>query len=129
MSGVVAVVALVGAAGCALGWWCTAARVRGAERRLARLERELHDRVLPGLDEARRESAAAAVAAGQAARAAGIEAPPPALAAEAITGPVVRAVAFGAGAHRAVTRLARGLVPGGRARQRTAPRARVGSRR
>ncbi|MFM8304389.1 MAG: hypothetical protein ACKOA9_08855, partial [Actinomycetota bacterium] len=49
----------------------------------------------------------------------GIEDPPPRLAGEALTGPVVRAVAFGAGARRGLARFASDITPMAKTRART----------
>ncbi|MEI8000430.1 MAG: hypothetical protein WCI50_03670 [Actinomycetes bacterium] len=114
----IAIVALVLAVGCGAGWWRTERRLVGLERRTAMLEGALHDRVLPDLDRSVRRSEAAVDAALEVRRAVGIEDPPPRLAGERITGPLVRAVAVGAGARRVLQRLAADLVPGPRRRQR-----------
>ncbi len=120
MTTAVAVVALVGAGVACLGWWRVSRRAAALEARVAAVERELRDDVLPELDVTRRESEEAVVAARQAKHAVGIEDPPPRLAGEALTGPVVRAVAFGAGARRAVARLAADVTPMARTRRTTA---------
>jgi Flp pilus assembly protein TadB len=114
-----AVLALVGVAVCAFGWRRSAGRVARLERRVAALEREVHDDVLPTLDLSLRESEEAVYEARRAARVAGIEEPLPRLAAEPFTAPVVRAVAFGAGARRAVARFAGDMAPLGRSRAAT----------
>lgn len=114
---VLAVVAIVGVAVCAVGWRSSAARVTRLETRVAGLEREVHRDVLPALDRSQRESETALSTARQAAFAAGIEEPPPRLAAESVTGPVVRAVAFGAGAKRAIARMTADVVPLGKTRR------------
>lgn len=119
MSTVLAVAALVGVSACALGWWRASVRARVLEARVARLEREVHDDVVPTLDLTRRESEEAFAAARQAKYAVGIEDPPPRLAGETLTGPVVRAVAFGAGARRAFARFASDVTPMARTRHRT----------
>jgi hypothetical protein len=108
---VLGVMAIVAVVVCALGWRSAAARVTRLEARVAGLEREVHRDVLPALDRSQRESEAALSTARQAAVAAGIEEPPPRLAGEAVTGPVVRAVAFGAGARRAIARMTADVVP------------------
>jgi hypothetical protein len=120
-----AVVALGLAGVAALGWRATARRVAALEARVARLDREVHDDVVPALDHTRRESEEAIVAARQAKRAAGIEDPPPRLAGETVTGPMVRAVAFGAGARRALARLASDVTPMARTRASTVRTLRV----
>ncbi len=119
MSLTLAVVALaVGAAGAA-GWRASVRRVARLEARVSVLERELRRELLPALDRSTRASGEALDAARRAARAAGIEEPPPRLAAEGVTGPVVRAVAFGAGAKRALARMTADLVPRPRTRDTT----------
>jgi hypothetical protein len=119
VSTVLAVAALVGVSVCGFGWWRASARVGALEARVARLEREVHDDVFPTLDLTRRESEEAFVAARQAKYAVGIEDPPPRLAGESVTGPVVRAVAFGAGARRAFARFASDVTPMARTRHTT----------
>ncbi|MFA5882230.1 MAG: hypothetical protein WDA60_00070 [Acidimicrobiia bacterium] len=119
MTAVLAVAALIGVGVCGLGWWRASGRVAALSGRVARLEREVHDDVVPTLDLTRRESEEAYVAARMAKHAVGIEDPPPRLAGEAVTGPVVRAVAFGAGARRAFARLAADVTPMARTRRNT----------
>lgn len=83
---------------------------RSTERLKARvraLEARLHDEVAPAVDAARRDAAAAVSTARRATVAVGMEDPPPRLPFEPLTAPVVRAVAIGAGARRALGRLAR----------------------
>lgn len=117
MSIILAILAIIGVAVCAVGWRGSAARVTRLEARVAGLEREVHRDVLPALDRTQRDSEAALSTARRAAFAAGIEEPPPRLAAEAVTGPVVRAVAFGAGAKRAFTKMTADVVPLGKTRR------------
>ena len=119
MTTVVAIGALVVAAVGCVGWWRARARLAVVEQRVARLEREIHEDVVPALGVTRRESEEAVAAAREAARAAGIEEPPPRLAGESVTGPVVRAVAFGAGARRALARFASDVTPMARTRRTT----------
>ena len=119
MTTVVAVVALAIAVVVASGWWRTGRRLRSLEARVARLDREVRQDLVPALDRTRQESEAAVAAARQARRAVGIEDPPPRLAGEALTGPVVRAVAFGAGARRAIARIASDVTPMARTRATT----------
>jgi len=116
---VVAVVALVLGIVALVGWWRAAQRAAVLERRVVRLEREVHDDVVPTLDLTRRESEEAYAAARMAKHAVGIEDPPPRLAGESVTGPVVRAVAFGAGAKRAFARFAADVTPMARTRANT----------
>jgi hypothetical protein len=80
-------------------------RLRAAEERLTRLNRDL-----AGVEETSRHAAEAARSAeALARRPAGLPAPdPPRVVFEPLTGRLVKAVALGAGARRAVTRLARG---------------------
>jgi len=131
LSTVLAVVAIIGLIGCAFGWRRSARRLARVEGRVSALERELHDDVRVELDRAARDSEHAVVAAREAARAAGIEEPPPRLAAEAVTGPVVRAVAFSAGARRAVARFTADVAPFGKTRRAVTGvvRTRNGARR
>jgi hypothetical protein len=83
----------------------------GAWRRLARHERELAAlrSTVASLEDELRATRAVASAAGTTARraavAAGVGDPAPRLALEPVTGPVVKAVALGAGARRALARL------------------------
>lgn len=113
------VLAVVAIAFLAAAWASTSARLTQAERRIATLEHEIQ-RLAPDVERSVRRSEAAADAARQARLAVGIEDPPPRLAGERVTGPLVRAVAWGAGARRVVQRLAADAVPGsGRARRRT----------
>ena len=112
-----AVVALLTAVVCAVGWWRTAERLARLERRVATVEREVHTEVMPQLDRSRRDSEAAVFAARRATAAVGIEEPPPRLAAESVTAPVVRAVAFGAGARRAIARFTADVAPLGKTRK------------
>ena len=114
---ILAAVAIVGVVVCAVGWRRSAARVSHLERRVGSLEREVRDDVLPTLDRSRRESESAIVTAREAAAYVGIEEPPPRLAGEALTGPVVRAVAFGAGARLAIARFTTDVAPLGRTRR------------
>jgi hypothetical protein len=116
---VVAVAALVIAAVALLGWWRAGRRLSALEARVGRLDREVHDDLVPTIDLTRRESEEAYVAARMAKQAAGIEEPPPRLAGEAVTGPVVRAVAFGAGARRALARFAADATPMAKTRAST----------
>jgi hypothetical protein len=112
-----AVVAVLAAVVCAVGWRRTADRVARLERRVATVEREVQTEVMPELDRSRRDSEAAVFAARRATAAVGIEEPPPRLAAESVTAPVVRAVAFGAGARRAIARFTADVAPLGKTRK------------
>jgi hypothetical protein len=112
-----AVVALLAVVVCALGWRRTAGRLATLERRVATVEREMQTEVMPELDRSRRDSEAAVFAARRATAAVGIEEPPPRLAAEPVTAPVVRAVAFGAGARRAIARFTADVAPLGKTRK------------
>jgi hypothetical protein len=112
-----AVVALLAAVVCAVGWRRTADRLTRLEGRVVALEREVQTEVLPELDRSRRDSEAAVFAARRATAAVGIEEPPPRLAAESVTAPVVRAVAFGAGARRAIARFTADVAPLGKTRK------------
>ena len=112
-----AVIALLAAVVCAVGWRRTADRLARLEGRVAAVEREVQTEVLPELDRSRRDSEAAVFAARRATAAVGIEEPPPRLAAESVTAPVVRAVAFGAGARRAIARFTADVAPLGKTRR------------
>jgi hypothetical protein len=119
VTAVVALVALIVAGLAGFGWWRSAQRVAALEARVARLEHEVHDDLVPTLDLTRRESEEAYEAARLAKHAVGIEDPPPRLAGESVTGPVVRVVAFGAGARRAFARFASDVTPMARTRRNT----------
>ena len=95
-----AAVALLAAVVCAVGWRRTADRLTRLEGRVTAVEREVQTEVRPELDRSRRDSEAAVFAARRATAAVGIEEPPPRLAAESMTAPVVRAI----GAARADVR-------------------------
>jgi len=120
-----AVVALLAAVVCAVGWRRTAGRLTGLERRLAAVEREVQTEVLPELDRSRRDSEAAVFAARRATAAVGIEEPPPRLAAESVTAPMVRVVAFGAGARRAIAQFTSDVAPLGKTRRVVTTMSRV----
>jgi hypothetical protein len=124
-----AAVALVAAVVCAVGWRRTADRLARLEGRVAAVEREVQTEVLPELDRSRRDSEAAVFAARRATAAVGIEEPPPRLAAESMTAPVVRAVAFGAGARRAIARFTADVAPLGKTRKVVTMASRVSSPR
>ena len=119
MTTVLAVVAILVAGIGLLGWWRATQRLSALEARVGRLDREVHDDLVPTIDLTRRESEEAYAAARIAKQAAGVEDPPPRLAGESVTGPVVRAVAFGAGARRAFARFASDLTPMARSRATT----------
>jgi hypothetical protein len=102
------VVGLLAAAVVLVAWRAlrVEARLRTAERRITALDAEVRERLAPDLADVRSQARAAASEARKAARAAGVEEDPPRLAWEPVTGPIVKALAFGAGASRAVARLA-----------------------
>jgi outer membrane murein-binding lipoprotein Lpp len=77
------------------------------QARVRALETRLDDDLAPAVDAARRDAATAVSTARRATVAVGVEDPPPRLPFETLTAPVVRAVAIGAGARRALGRLAR----------------------
>jgi hypothetical protein len=85
----------------------TRARVRRLEARLRVVEQRLTRDVEPAVVAAAEDARAATRTARDAAARVGIEEPPPRVPLEPVTGPVVRAVALGAGAGRAIARLAR----------------------
>jgi hypothetical protein len=92
-----------GLAAGAAGGWRAARRLRRSEARVHALERRLAEVEASSA----RALDAARDAAARARRAAGDEPPPPRVVLEPVTGRLVKAVAFGAGARRAVARLAR----------------------
>ena len=112
------VLAVVVGAFLVAGWASTAQRLARAEHRIASLEREVRDHLAPDVERSVRRSEDAAVAAREARLAVGIEDPPPRLAGERVTGPLVRTVAVAAGARRVVGRFVTDLAPGGARRQR-----------
>jgi hypothetical protein len=124
-----AVVALLAALVCALGWRRTTLRLATLERRVAAVERDVQTEVMPELDRSRRDSEAAVFAARRATAAVGIEEPPPRLAAESVTAPVVRVVAFGAGARRAIARFTSDVAPLGKTRKVVTTMSRVNAPR
>lgn len=125
MTAIVAGVALLVAAVGLVGWWRAARRLAAVEARVARIDRDVHDELVPALERTRRASEEAYAAARLATQAVGIEEPPPRLAGEALTGPVVRAVAFSAGARRALARLASDVTPMAKTRATTARTVRI----
>ena len=84
----------------------TRTRLGRLEVRAGRLEARIEDEIARAISEVRGEARAAGATARRAATAAGVDEPPRRLPLEPITGPVVRAVAFGAGARRTIVRLA-----------------------
>ena len=124
-----AAVALLAAGVCALGWRRSARRLDRLEQRIGAVEREVQTEVMPELDRSRRDSEAAVFAARRATAAVGIEEPPPRLAAESVTAPVVRVVAFVAGAKRAIARFTTDVAPFGKTRKVVTTMTRVGGPR
>jgi hypothetical protein len=100
---IVVVLLAVGVVLVASAWAATARRLGCAEASIRALERHL------GTVEASSAQAldAARDAAARARRASGDEEPAPRVVLEPVTGPLVKAVAFGVGARRAVARLTR----------------------
>ena len=86
--------------------WRTRTRLRSLATRTTRLEDHVHGRVEPDVAAALAEARDASVTAKRASLAAGVDEPLPRLPFEPVTGRVVRAVAFGAGARRAIARAA-----------------------
>jgi hypothetical protein len=84
----------------------TRSRLVRIEARTRTLEARLDGELAPAITEAHNEARAARLTARRAATAAGVDEPPRRLPFEPITGPVVRAAAFGAGARRTLVRLA-----------------------
>jgi hypothetical protein len=85
----------------------TRARLRHSERRIAALERRVADDVMPAVHAARDDANSATATARRAATVAGADEPPPRLAFEPLAGPVVKTIAYGAGAGRVLSRLVR----------------------
>jgi hypothetical protein len=106
MSGLLAAAALVTTCVLAVALVRTRARLARVEASSRRLEDVLRREVEPALAATRRDVAAAAATARDAAVAAGVAVAPPRLPFEPVAGRVVRAVAFGASARRAVARMA-----------------------
>jgi hypothetical protein len=77
------------------------------EARVHHLETRLATEVAPSVKAARADARNAAATARRAAEAAGVAEPPPRVPLEPVTGPMVRALALGAGARRTLGRLAR----------------------
>jgi hypothetical protein len=102
--GVVVLAVAVGVFAGAL--WRTSARLRALTARTSRLEDHVHTRIEPDVATALAEARDAGVTAKRASLAAGVDEPLPRLPFEPVTGRVVRAVAFGAGARRAIARAA-----------------------
>ena len=100
-------VALAVATGSAVALVVTRTRLRRVEGRVRSLEARLAREVEPAVAAAREDARAAATTARSAAARVGIAEPPPRVPLEPVAGPVVRAVAIGAGASRALARLAR----------------------
>lgn len=105
MTTVVSAVAIGMGAALAVALVATRARLRRIEDRTRCLEERLAA-AEPAIADVRAEAAAAGRVARRAADATGVGEPPPRIVLEPLTGPVVRAVALGAGARRAITRLA-----------------------
>jgi len=98
----------------------TRARLGRIEDRAARLEARMDDEIALAIEAARGEARAAGATARRAATAAGVDEAPRRLPLEAVTGPVVRAVAFSAGARRTIVRLAAPRRGRGRAARKAA---------
>jgi hypothetical protein len=92
----------------------TRSRLVRVEARTAAVEARLAGELVPAIEDAHTEARAARLTARRAATAAGVDEPPRRLPFEPITGPVVRAAAFGAGARRTLVRLATPRRPRGR---------------
>ncbi|MCJ7438105.1 MAG: hypothetical protein MUP97_10125 [Acidimicrobiia bacterium] len=95
----------------------TRARLGRLEARTARLEARIEHEIARAISDAHGEARAAGATARRAATAAGVDEPPRRLPFEPVTGPVVRVVAFGAGARRTLVRLAGPRRGRGRARK------------
>lgn len=105
MSTWLAIVALVVAVGALAVAITTRRRLVRSEQRLRALE-GWSSEVDSGVAEAHADARSAGALAQRAATAAGVEDEPPRVPLEPLTGRVVRVVAFGAGARRAIARLA-----------------------
>ena len=103
---VLSAVALTAAGGLAVVLVRTRVRLVRVEGRIRDLEEHVRGRVDADVAAARAEARDASRTAQRASVAAGVDEPPPRLPFEAVTGRVVRAVAFGAGARRALARAA-----------------------
>ncbi len=114
-----AVVATIGVVVLTCALVRTRARLADLEARTRDLDDLVRARVEPDLAAARAEAREAATAARRATVAAGVPESPPRLPLEPVTGPVVRAVAFGAGARKALARAAN-PIRGRRALRRSA---------
>jgi hypothetical protein len=104
MTTILAVGALAATAVLAVALVRTRARLARLEARTRELAHDVHGRVEPDVAAARAEAHDASILARRASVAAGVDDPPPRLPFEPVTGRVVRAVAFGAGARRALAR-------------------------
>lgn len=104
---VLAIVGLGGVIALAGALVATRARLYRLEARVRSLDARVADEIAPAVDAARQDARVATATARRAASAAGIEEPPARVPFEPIVGPVVRAVALGAGAGRALHRLTR----------------------
>jgi len=98
--------ACVGVVALAVALFVGRARVMRTNERVHRLEREVFE-LRAAVEHTRADVQTAEATARRAAAAAGVEEPPARVAFEPIAGPVLRAVAIGAGARRALSRLAR----------------------
>src|SRR5690349_21477869 len=83
----------------------TLRRTRAVEARLRRLEARVTNEVEPAIEAATTDARVAGQRARDAAAQVGLAEPAPRLPLEPVTGPIVRAVALGAGAGRVLTRL------------------------
>lgn len=100
---------VVAAVGLAMAGTVLVRRIRRADRRIAALEADVRA-LTARLEDLGGDARAAVLAARRAAAAAGVD-DPPRLPLEPVTGKVVRAVAFSAGARRVLARLAAPRVP------------------
>jgi hypothetical protein len=110
-----AVASLAAAAALALALVRTRRRLARVEARARRLEDLVSTELEPGIAAARQDARAATTVARDAAAAAGVAPASPRLPFEPVTGPVLRAVAVGASARRALARVA--APPRGRSRR------------
>lgn len=105
MADILGIGALVGCAALAVALVVVRAHLAAATTKIDKLERQVAD-LAAALERTRAGASAAMTTARRAAAAAGAEDPPTRLAFEPVTGPMVKALAFGGGARRALSSLA-----------------------
>jgi outer membrane murein-binding lipoprotein Lpp len=105
MAEILGISALLGSCALAVALVVVRAHLATATTKIDKLERRIAD-LDATVERTRAGASAAMTTARRAAAAAGAEDPPPRLAFEPVTGPVVKALAFGGGARRALSSLA-----------------------